>query len=290
MALKDIDLKYKSGALTTTKNLTLSGSGASLAVGGNLTLSGSAAITGGLILGGDTNLYRGAADRLQTDDALRVGGTLTLGSGGDVNLYRSSADVLRTDDSLVVGGSVTASGRLLNSFQPSSVGYKAVTLDGAGAIAGNALATGVIYLCGLYFAEATTVTDLWFAVNTQGTLLTAGQNWVGMYSAAGSKLTESGLDTVLTSTGPKQITVSSFAVAAGLNWVTFLANFTGTAPQIMCGNTSGALRSMMVNGPATAANYRFANNGTGTVLPSSITPASNTAVSTDIRVFWAGAS
>lgn len=34
--LKDIDFKYKSGALTTTKNVTLSGSGASLSVGGSV--------------------------------------------------------------------------------------------------------------------------------------------------------------------------------------------------------------------------------------------------------------
>lgn len=91
----------------------------------------------GIIMGGDTNLYRGAADTLQTDDSLYVKANTTLGdtcsdtttingtlnincatstngikfSNGagtyDTNLYRGAADTLKTDDSLEVGGNTT---------------------------------------------------------------------------------------------------------------------------------------------------------------------------------------
>jgi hypothetical protein len=77
-------------------------------------------LTGGLVLGGDTNLYRSAANTLKTDDAffavdqvvaslgtnqVNVGAVgpgflagLTFGMSGDTNLYRSAADTLKTDD------------------------------------------------------------------------------------------------------------------------------------------------------------------------------------------------
>lgn len=98
-----------------------------------------------LIIGGDTNLYRSAADILRTDDTLSVGsnlsasGNVILGTdanntvtinagpvnlpnattsadalvlGGDVTLYRDGANVLRTNDSLVVDGNTTITGNL----------------------------------------------------------------------------------------------------------------------------------------------------------------------------------
>jgi len=88
----------------------------------------------------DTNLYRGAADTLKTDDSFEVGGNTTLGDANtdqtvirgitkiadssptngilfgsgnanyDVNLYRKSADVLKTDDAFEVGGGMSISG------------------------------------------------------------------------------------------------------------------------------------------------------------------------------------
>lgn len=91
----------------------------------------------GIIMGGDTNLYRGSANTLQTDDNLYVKANTTLGddctdttsingtlnincatstngikfSNGagtyDTNLYRSAADTLRTDDNFIVGSSTT---------------------------------------------------------------------------------------------------------------------------------------------------------------------------------------
>jgi hypothetical protein len=74
--------------------------------------------TGGLLLGGDTNLYSPAPDVLMTDDQFRIAGVLglTFGATGDTNLYRSAANTLRTDDSFVIGGSLTVEG-LVNPVQ-----------------------------------------------------------------------------------------------------------------------------------------------------------------------------
>lgn len=92
-----------------------------------LSLTADSADTG-LTIGGDTNLYRSAANWLKTDDGLVVGSYLAVDSnggktalsltstaadtgltiGGDVNLYRSAANVLKTDDALVVAGALSA--------------------------------------------------------------------------------------------------------------------------------------------------------------------------------------
>lgn len=117
-----------------------------------LTTSGSGA---GVLLGGDVNLYRNAADELKTDDALTVTGNLTVNTltttrvpfastsgllidsanftyttgtgqlalattgsgagllvGGDVQWYRNAANVWRTPDALIVDGAITASSTL----------------------------------------------------------------------------------------------------------------------------------------------------------------------------------
>ncbi len=73
----------------------------------------------GLTVGGDTNLYRSAADSWKTDDAIEIAGgagtktalqisstTVNTGLtiGGDATLYRSAASTLKTDGALVVGG------------------------------------------------------------------------------------------------------------------------------------------------------------------------------------------
>lgn len=62
----------------------------------------------------DTNLYRGAANVLMTDDTFKIGaaGTLLFGSSGDVNLYRVDASTLATDDSFTSFSNITASGSL----------------------------------------------------------------------------------------------------------------------------------------------------------------------------------
>ena len=93
--------------------------------------------SGGLLIGGDTNLYRGSASQLKTDDDFVAVGAITtatyflsfgnlhfyntstginFGNGAgvyDTNLYRSSASTLATTGSLSVAGNIAINGTKL---------------------------------------------------------------------------------------------------------------------------------------------------------------------------------
>jgi hypothetical protein len=87
--------------------------------------------SGGLLIGGDTNLYRFSPNTLKTDDSLEVqlniaadnniyftaaAGTLYWGTGAgvyDTNLYRGSASQLKTDDDFVAVGAITTATNFL---------------------------------------------------------------------------------------------------------------------------------------------------------------------------------
>ena len=125
--------------------LSVAGGPVSVSYGGGkatLALSSTGADTG-LTLGGDTNLYRSAAEQLKTDGALvsdRSASTqlafgvllsaawaLQIKANGliqwssDTNLYRSAADTLKTDDALVVAGVATASNSKRGAGSPESI-------------------------------------------------------------------------------------------------------------------------------------------------------------------------
>ena len=79
--------------------------------------SGTTTVTGTLSVTGDITLGDSATDTLNINagpvnlpNATSSSDALVL--GGDVNLYRSAADVLRTDDSVSVGGNLTVTGSL----------------------------------------------------------------------------------------------------------------------------------------------------------------------------------
>lgn len=139
----------------------------------------------GMTIGGDTNLYRSAADTLRTDDSLIVDGanftvnstTITLGdantdtvtiNAGPVNLpnataapdalefgagpnlanlYRSANDTLRTDDSFIVGGNL----QILGNTQFGDTNSDNVTISGrlsksVALISGNSTGSGAAVL------------------------------------------------------------------------------------------------------------------------------------------------
>lgn len=100
----------------------------------------------------DTNLYRSAANTLNTDDVFQAAelvgrpgttgqvrisddGTIPrilFGNALDTNLYRSAANVLKTDDSLEVGGSLTLGTNLAVGEMGSGTPAAGKYLDGAG--------------------------------------------------------------------------------------------------------------------------------------------------------------
>jgi hypothetical protein len=136
----------------TVPTLAVSGSGKTM-----VTLADTGAQLSGLTIGGDTNLYRSAADSLKTDDTFRsaldqvardgaatqvtsgaVSGNagFLLGSSGDTNLYRSAAGVLKTD------GAFT-SGPITSDTAATSSANTGVYLNPSGKFTGVRSAAGV---------------------------------------------------------------------------------------------------------------------------------------------------
>lgn len=126
----------------------------SIGSAGQLAL-GAQGSTGGLLIGGDTNLYRSAANTLSTDDDFKAPAVVSsgnvhaydgtsawtvmgaqgpsgesgvrFGSSLDTNLYRSAADTLKTDDALSVGNYITSGSWQVANYNTTNnvvVGWK----------------------------------------------------------------------------------------------------------------------------------------------------------------------
>ena len=217
MAVPDLDLKYSSGAIKTSK---------SVAVGGNLTVTGTLTAGGASLAPPNTPL---PADHG------------AIGWTGDPRLHT---------------GTISA-------------------------------VNGTIYLARVPVRTAATIGTVWWCQTTGPTTPTTGQNWVGLYSSAGTLLSSVGVDGK-TGNGPQNgILAAPQAVAAGFVWVALMFN-AATPPVLM--RAAGQSAAANVFNQA-AANYQYAVNGTTaglTALPSSFVPGSNSL--TGATAFWAAVS
>lgn len=268
----------------------------------------------------DTFLYRNGVNTLKTDGTFTVGtatvspivqgstasgGSLTLKSTthatkGKILLGTSAYD--EVNNRLGVGtaspaypldvagtarftANVSVGGVDVVGVQPGDVGYKLWTFDPATVVGGGqAVVAGTIYLSAVYVRSATTVSTIYLTMaNSQA--VTSGQCWAGIYDSTGAKLVDVDTSGSVGTLGPKSFTVSTQSLSSGLYWTAQVYNFSSTAPQVMAGNTTGNTRTTSNGAIVSAAQYRFATNGTGTTLPSSITPASNS--TTGLLTLWA---
>lgn len=173
-----------------------------------------------------------------------------------------------------VVGSVYASGGAHGSVQPANHGVAGWAFDPTLAINNSLLTNGTVYLTKIHVSTPVTVTKLYWWVTTIGATATAGQNWVGLYNAAGTRLATTGVDADITTTGLKTTTITGQALVPGFYWVAMVFN-AGTAPTIARATGSAGLTTALNMG-LTAAQFRYAINGTAqTTLPATITPASN---------------
>lgn len=176
-------------------------------------------------------------------------------------------------------------------FLPGDLGLLEWDFDPAAASAtGTILVSNKISLARINIRTPTVVNNVWFHVNTAAASLTANQNFAGIYNSAGTLLAASAagsLDSKVTSAGVIQQALSAPALCApGFYWVALL--FNGTTPPTVSTAANSATNS---NTGLSAAAYRFAANGTGTTLPASITPSSNSQVAANGAIpFWAGVS
>lgn len=169
---------------------------------------------------------------------------------------------------------------------PAAQGLSAWAFDPAAATASTTLTGGTIYLVKISNPPADTVTKVYWGVATAGATATAGQNHVGLYSSAGTKLASTGVDSDAgAGTGLKTTTITGQLLDPGsYYYVAFVFN-ASTVPTLVrafTGNTAAATASA----GATASGYRFAVNGTAqTTLPSSLTLSNNS--TTNAHAIWA---
>jgi hypothetical protein len=173
-----------------------------------------------------------------------------------------------------------------NHYFGSDLGLIAWTFDPAITSGSASAVSGTVFLAQVVLRYAQTINKLSVAIATGAATVTANQNFLGLYTAAGTRVavTAAGaIDAAITSAGNlMQAVVTPYAAAAGTYWVAYLNNAT-TAALLQRG--TGATLSVS-NVGLTGASMRYAVNGTAqTTLPASITPASNSA--TNAFPMWA---
>lgn len=169
---------------------------------------------------------------------------------------------------------IAATGNTQGSVTPANHNLAAWAYDPSLCTNSSIVTNGTVYLIKMHIAAAVAVTKVYWHVAVVGATATAGQNHVGLYDSTGSKLTSTGVDADITSTGLKTTTISSQSLTAGsFYWVAMVFNAT-TAPTLARMSGLAGVGSL-INVGLPAASYRFATNGTGqTTLPASVTPAS----------------
>lgn len=218
---------------------------------------------------------RGAGTVLEVLDTNGVP-RLSVGQSGVAGLS-TTGDTAFAGDTTVTGA-LDVDGYALGEATPDAHNLVAWAYDPTMAVNTIELTGGTVYLTKLHIPRDTAVTKLYWWMAVAGATTTAGQNFGGLYSSAGTRLVTADADATVTATaGLQTLTVASTALTANtFVWAALVFNAT-TKPTVMYG--SGATGTTTVcNIGLTAATYRYATAGTGqTSLPASITPASNTA-------------
>lgn len=225
--------------------------------------------------GGNTNVYLSPNVIALTGNI----STPTVSSPGILTNATGTVGNFNVGSNLSVTG--TALGLPRPSDHGSAIAWTAdpVTINGGTAPA----ASGTVYLSALYVNKTITATKLFWAVTSPGlTTPVAGQNFVGLYNSAGTRLATVNVDG-RTGTNTMFTETISVALTPGLYWVGFVFNAT-TLPTIA--GPAGLLTSA-TSFNNTASTSRWATAGTAqTTLPTTITPSSN-GVPTISRFYWA---
>lgn len=163
------------------------------------------------------------------------------------------------------------------TWTPSQSGWLTWTYDPALTAGSTSLVTGQMFMARLDLKAAATVSAIYYAINTAGSTLTAGQNLVGFYDSTGTLLaTSADQSGSWTSVGFKTFTLGSpYSAAAGTYYVGFLSN--GTTPAGILRALGSGTQGAVVNPGLTASNARWATTGAGlTTVPASVTMSGRT--------------
>lgn len=172
---------------------------------------------------------------------------------------------------------------------PADQNLLAWSFDPALAVSSTGPVSGVLALTRVVLREAVTVTNVLVGVATAGVGLTAAQNVLGLYTAAGVLVGQTADQTTAWgTTGVKTAAVTApYAAAPGVYWVGILSVATTSTPAFARAG-AGAVTGISSAGLAATAS-RFASYGTTlTALPTPLTLGS-IATATN-GTFWAALS
>lgn len=147
--------------------------------------------------------------------------------------------------------------------------------DPATNMVGTVLTSGTVNMAKLWVRQPTTITNVGASIATVGAALVAGQNFGGLYDAAGNRIGVTADQTAAWGTvGFKEMALTApVAVTPGAYYVAVLSN-AGTTPAFARGS---ALTSSIANAKLTATTGRFTTGPAAqTTLPVSITMAART--------------
>lgn len=187
-----------------------------------------------------------------------------------------------------INGNLAVTGHALGEDKPAAHGLAAWCYPPAQAVNTTELANGKLYLVRLNIDSPVNVTKIYWWVGNSGSGATAGQNRVGLYDSSGTLLAAATVDGDISSAGLKTTVIAPQSLTAGaFYWVGLLFN-AAVLPALTRGSGWTGVEAA-ANVGQVAATLQYATNGTGrTVMPSSITPASN--AGTDFAGPWAAVS
>lgn len=245
----------------------------------------------------DTVAGRAASGVLYTSKNLLVGASTALGDNGVGEIQLK--DVTTAPTTNPTGGVVHYSLGGINHIQRDTTGHLtnyvwsdepfrmngmiAWNFNPNDAGSGNQTVSGTINLHKIFIPVTGTMTNSIVTVTTAGSGLTAGQNFVGLYNSAGTRLALTADQTTnWGTTGAKIAAFTSPPVIStpGFYYVAILS--VGTTQPIFAGSAGF---SNAYNANLTAATFTHADGPTAqTSLPASITMASNTSSTKSIWV------
>lgn len=156
-------------------------------------------------------------------------------------------------------------------------GFAAMTYDPCVGPTGTALVSGTVTMSRLDLPAPATISTITTAIVAAGATLTAGQNFAGLYDAAGNRVgVTADQSASWVTTGEKNMALTApYAAAAGVYYVAYLSNGTTPAGPLRAG--SGGPVASLLNHGMTPTNARWTTGPTAqTTLPVSIVMASRT--------------
>lgn len=164
-----------------------------------------------------------------------------------------------------------------SSFMAADAGWLAWNYDPALTAGSTGLTTGQLFMCRVDLAAPATISTLYYAVNTVGVTLTAGQNLAGLYDASGNLLAQTADQSASwISAGFKSTAlITPYVAAAGTYHLGFLSN--GSTPMSLLRALGSGTQAVTVNANLSATAARWATTGAAlTALPSTITMSGRT--------------